>query len=210
MMKLMSVNVDIMIRSFALVAAFFLFTRFGAQFDEITLAGNAILLNFFLLSAYFLDGLASASEQLAGRAIGARAETPFWQTVRRTTGFGFAMSAVSSALMVTFGPLLIDFMTTSPDVQASAREYIHWAAFTALTGVLAFQMDGVYIGATWSRDMRNLMLIALVCFVALAYALIPLFGNHGLWLALNAWLLVRGLTMLAILPSRAARVFSGG
>ncbi|MEL6920601.1 MAG: MATE family efflux transporter [Pseudomonadota bacterium] len=206
--KLMAVNIDIMIRSFALVAAFFLFTRFGAQLDEVTLAGNAILMNFFLLSAYFLDGLAAASEQLAGRAVGARARNSFWEVVKRTVGFGFIISAAACTALVVFGPQFIGLMTTSAEVQSSAQTHLLWAAATSLTGVLAFQMDGIYIGATWSRDMRNLMLIALAAFVAFAYALVPLYANHGLWAALNGWLLVRGLTMLALLPRKARSIFA--
>ena len=205
--KLMSVNVDIMIRSFALVAAFFLFTRFGAQFDEVTLAANAILMNFFLLSAYFLDGLAAASEQLAGRAVGARARVSFWAVVKRTVGFGFMISTIAATVLVVFGDSFIALMTTSADVRAAAETYLGWAALTALVGVLAFQMDGIFIGATWSREMRNLMLLALVSFVAFASLLVPPFSNHGLWMALNLWLFVRGITMLAVLPRKARQVF---
>lgn len=206
--KLMSVNIDIMIRSFALVAAFFLFTRFSAQFDEVTLAANAILMNFFLLSAYFLDGLAAASEQLAGRAVGAGARASFWAIVKRTVGFGFIVSAVAATVLMVFGDGFIAFMTTSEEVRSVARTYLSWAAMTAVIGVLAFQMDGIFIGATWSREMRNLMLLALVSFVVFASLLVPPFSNHGLWLALNLWLLVRGITMLAVLPRKARQVFS--
>ncbi|MIL09832.1 MATE family efflux transporter, partial [Salmonella enterica subsp. enterica] len=81
-----------------------------------------------------------------------------------------------------------------------------WAALTALTGVLAFQMDGVFIGATWSRDMRNMMLASLAIFVAALFLLPIAFGNHGLWAALNLFLLARGLTLLFILPRRLASV----
>ncbi|MEO0542932.1 MAG: MATE family efflux transporter [Pseudomonadota bacterium] len=206
--KLMSVNVDIMIRSFALVAAFFLFTRFGAQFDEVTLAANAVLMNFFLLSAYFLDGLAAASEQLAGRAVGARAKHSFWAVVKRTVGFGFLVSAVAATTLMVFGEHFIALMTTSNEVRSVAHTYLGWAALTALVGVLAFQMDGIFIGATWSREMRNLMLLALVCFVGFATILVPPLQNHGLWLALNLWLFVRGITMLFVLPRKARQVFT--
>lgn len=78
---------------------------------------------------------------------------------------------------------------------------------TALTGVLAFQMDGIYIGATWSVDMRNMMLLSLGVFVALAWLLMPVLGNDGLWLALNGWLALRGLSLLVILPGRVVRSF---
>lgn len=206
-MRLIVVNRDIMIRSFALLAAFFLFTRFGAQFGETTLAANAILMNFFLVAAYFLDGLAAASEQLAGRALGAGARDAFWQTVRKTSGFGFALSVLAAAIIIVFGDHLIALMTTATDVRSVAQNYLVWAALTAPLGVLAFQMDGVYIGATWSVPMRNFMLVSLAVFVALALGLVPLLGNAGLWIALNGWLAIRGLSLLAYLPVKVRHGF---
>ncbi len=206
LLKMVSVNRDIMIRSFALLLAFFMFTRMGSSLGTVTLAGNAILMNFFLLAAYFLDGLAAASEQLAGRAVGAGAVGAFWQTVRRTCGFGFILSAIASTLLLLFGDQLIHFMTTSEEVRMVANQYLIWAALTPLVGVLAFQMDGVFIGATWSVEMRNTMLISLVVFVALGHGLMPIWGNHGLWFALLSWLALRGLGMLYILPKRAANI----
>lgn len=205
--RLIAVNRDIMIRSFALLASFFLFTRFGGQFGTVTLAANAILMNFFLLSAYFLDGLSAACEQLAGRTLGAQQRGAFWQVVKRSAAMGFALSGVAALIIAFAGGAAIDLMTTAIDVRAEASTYILWSALTALTGVLAFQMDGVYIGATWSTDMRNMMLISLAVFIALAYALMPLLANHGLWLALNGWLAVRGISLLALLPSRVDRAF---
>ena len=85
-----------------------------------------------------------------------------------------------------------------------------WAALTALAGVLAFEMDGVFIGATWSRDMRNMMLLSLALFVVLAWILVPFIGNHGLWLALLAFLGTRGVTLYGLLGRRATAVFQPG
>ena len=85
--------------------------------------------------------------------------------------------------------------------------YLPWAAFTALSGVLAFQMDGVFIGATWSRDMRNMMLLSFLVFVGALLTLAPAFGNHGLWAALHVFLLVRGVSLLAVLRRRVRSAF---
>jgi putative MATE family efflux protein len=205
--RMMSLNRDIMIRSFSLLAAFALFTRQGAQFGTVTLAANAVLMNFFLVAGYFLDGFATAAEQLAGRAIGARAETSFRQAVRLTLCWGFGLSGVASFVLLVFGVDLVALVTTSVDVQTVADIYLPWAALTALSGVLAFQMDGVFIGATWSRDMRNMMLISLLAFVASMSAFAPVFGNHGLWAALHVFLLVRGFSLLAMLPRRLRTSF---
>lgn len=184
-----------MIRSFALLAAFMLFVRIGGQFGAVTLAANAILMNFFFIASYYLDGFAVAAEQLVGRAV---ALTALW---------GFVLAGVTVPIVLVAGGWFIDVMTTAGDVRAQARIFLAWAALTALSGVLAFQMDGVYIGATWSADMRNMMLVSLAAFVACGYGLTPAFGNHGLWFALNLFLGLRGLTLLALLPSRARRTF---
>ncbi|ANT49895.1 MATE family efflux transporter [Mesorhizobium amorphae] len=204
---MLSLNRDIMIRSFSLLAAFALFTRQGAQFGTVTLAANAVLMNFFLIAGYFLDGFATAAEQLAGRAIGARAAAPFHRAVRLTLFWGFGLAGAATLVLLTGGAGLVALVTTSQDVRAVADTYLPWAAFTALSGVLAFQMDGVFIGATWSRDMRNMMLLSFLAFSAALLALAPAFGNNGLWASLHVFLLVRGFSLLAILRLRVRTAF---
>ncbi|MGB3418555.1 MAG: MATE family efflux transporter [Mesorhizobium sp.] len=205
-LRMMALNRDIMIRSFSLLAAFALFTRQGAQFGTVTLAANAVLMNFFMASSFFLDGFATAAEQLAGRAVGANAKAAFRRAVSLTLFWGFSLAATATLAVLLFGDRLIDLITTATDVRAIAAGYLPWAAFTALSGVLAFDMDGVFIGATWSRDMRNMMLLALATFVAALVALAP-FGNHGLWAALHVFLLVRGFCLFALLRLRMQTVF---
>ncbi|MES0097826.1 MATE family efflux transporter [Mesorhizobium sp. M0019] len=206
-LRMMSLNRDIMIRSFSLLAAFALFTRQGAQFGTLTLAANAVLMNLFLVAGYFLDGFATAAEQLAGRAIGARAATAFDQAVRLTLLWGLGLAGAATLFFLLEGTDLIALITTATDVRAIADIYLPWAAFTALSGALAFQMDGVFIGATWSRDMRNMMLLSFLAFSAALLILAPAFGNHGLWAALHVFLLVRGFSLLAILRLRVRAVF---
>ncbi len=197
--RMISLNRDIMIRSFTLLAAFALFTRQGAQFGTVTLAANAVLMNFFMVAGFFLDGFATAAEQLAGRAVGARYVEAFRRAVYLTSLWGFALAAIASLVMLAFGAELIAVITTAEDVRAAAASYLPWAAFTALSGVLAFQMDGVFIGATWSRDMRNMMLASFLVFAAALLTLAPAYGNNGLWAALHIFLLCRGLSLLATL-----------
>jgi putative MATE family efflux protein len=204
---MLSLNRDIMIRSFSLVAAFALFTRQGAQFGTVTLAANAVLMNFFLIAGYFLDGFATAAEQLAGRAVGARARHSFHRAVRLTILWGFGLAGTATVVLLLFGDRLISVVTTAADVRALAGAYLPWAAFGALSGVLAFQMDGVFIGATWSRDMRNMMLLSFLAFIAALEVLTPVFGNAGLWAALHIFLLTRGVSLLAILRVRARTAF---
>lgn len=205
-LHMMALNRDIMIRSFSLLAAFALFTRQGAQFGTVTLAANAVLMNFFLVSGYFLDGFATAAEQLAGRAVGARAEIQFRRAVRLTLLWGFGLAATATLVLMFAGDGLIGIITTSPEVRDAAALYMPWAAFTALSGVLAFEMDGVFIGATWSRDMRNMMLLSLIAFVCALLMLTP-FGNHGLWAALHLFLLMRGISLFTLLQRRMRTAF---
>ncbi|MGQ7790885.1 MATE family efflux transporter [Faunimonas sp. B44] len=189
-----ALNTDMMVRSFSLLFAFAFFTRQSAQFGPEILAANAILMHFFMTGSYFLDGLAAAAEHLAGRAVGARYRPAFERTVRLTIGWGLAVSTLVAALYVLAGGAIIDLMTTAPEVREAARAFLPWAALTPPAAVVAFQMDGIFIGATWSRDMRNMMLLSVVIYLVAWAALVPVWGNHGLWAALLVFLGARSLT----------------
>lgn len=205
--RMAAVNRDIMIRTLALVFAFAFFTSQGAQAGDVTLAANAILYNLFLFAGHFLDGFATAAEQLGGRSIGARDRRGFERTTRLCILWGHALAAILAALYLLAGPAVIDLMTTSEPVRAAAREFLFWAALTPVAGVLAFQFDGLYIGATWTRTMRNMMLLSLALYVAAWWLLAPYFGNHGLWAAFNAFLAMRGLTLWWRYPVEFRRSF---
>ncbi|MBP1858215.1 MATE family efflux transporter [Rhizobium herbae] len=204
---LFGLNRDIMIRSFVLLAAFTLMTRIGSSFGPVTLAANAVLMTIFLVAGYYLDGLANAAEQLTGRAIGARFRPAFDRALKMTAIWSFALAGFTTVAFLIFGERLIDLLTTAADVRTEAYVYMPWAAITALTGALAFLMDGVFIGATWSRDMRNMMLLAFAGYVAALCLLVPAFGNHGLWGALNLFLLFRGVFLMVLVPRRSGQTF---
>lgn len=205
---MMAVNRDIMIRTFLLVAAFALLTRQGAQFGTVTLAANAVLMNFFMLAAYFLDGFAAAAEQLAGRALGARYAPAFGRAVRLTALWGFVLSGGTALVLLVFGDALTALVTTSPEVRAEASRYLLWAALTGVSGVLAFQMDGVFIGATWSRELRDMMILSFALYVAALWGLGAAWGNHGLWAALHVFLLARGISLWIVMRRKSALAFS--
>src|SRR5262249_30431462 len=156
-----AVNRDIMIRTAALISAFLFFVSQGARAGDLTLAANAVLNNFLLISAFFLDGLANAAEQLCGRAYGARDRLAFSTATRLTIIWGFVFAATVSLAYALFGPLLIDLMTANEDVRRLARDFLWFVAIAPLLGVFAWGFDGVFIGATWARDMRNLMVLSL-------------------------------------------------
>ncbi|MCA1369337.1 MATE family efflux transporter [Bradyrhizobium sp. BRP14] len=204
---LLGLNRHIMIRSFVLLAAFTLMTRIGTSLGSVTLAANAVLMTIFLVAGYYLDGLANAAEQLTGRSIGAAYRPAFDRALRLTATWSLGLALLTTIAFLAFGNALVDMLTTAPDVREVAYEYMPWAAVTAVTGALAFLMDGVFIGATWSRDMRNMMLAAFLGYCAALTILVPVFGNHGLWAGLNLFLLMRGVFLLMLIPRRAAQTF---
>ncbi|MGV1826627.1 MATE family efflux transporter [Agrobacterium vitis] len=206
--QLFALNRDILIRSFVLLAAFTVLTRIGTGFGAVTLAANALLMNFFMIASFYLDGIANAAEQIVGRAVGARYRPAFDQAVKLTSLWSFGLALTSLLFFLGAGGAIIDMMTTAEDVRRVAREFLPWAAITSLTGALAFQMDGVFIGAAWSSDMRNMMLAAFAGYLIALALFVPLLGNHGLWLALNLFLAFRGLFLALRLKSRRDQTFS--
>jgi multidrug resistance protein, MATE family len=191
LIRMLAVNRDIMIRTAALISVWLFFTAQGARSGDATLAANAVLNNFLLISAFFLDGLANAAEQLCGRACGARDRDGFSGAVRLVLRWGFGFALAVAAVFALFGPILIDVMTASAEVRRIARDYLLFVAVSPVLAVFAFAYDGVYIGATWARDMRNLMMMSLVLFLA-AWLLLRSFGNAGLWGALLVHYIARG------------------
>jgi MATE family multidrug resistance protein len=191
LIRMLAVNRDIMIRTAALIAAFLFFTAQGARSGDVILAANAVLNNFLMISAFFLDGLANAAEQLCGRAYGARDRAAFSGAVRLVMlwGSGFALAVI--AVFALFGPSLIDAMTASADVRQQARDTLWYVVLSPILAVFAFAYDGIFVGATWARDMRNLMVLSLLIFFAAWFSLRS-FGNGGLWGALLVFYAARG------------------
>jgi MATE family multidrug resistance protein len=190
-MRMLAVNRDILIRTAALIAALLFFTAQGARAGDVTLAANAVLNNFLLVSAFFLDGLANAAEQLCGRAYGARDRIGFSSATRLVIFWGSAFALAVTAAYALFGPALIDIMTASEEVRRSARDDLWFVVLAPVLSVFAFAYDGVFIGATWARDMRNLMVVSLLLFLG-AWLALRSFGNAGLWGALLVFYAARG------------------
>ncbi len=194
MSRMFVINRDIFVRNTALLFAFAFFTAQGARGGDIVLAGNAILQNLVLVAAFFLDGFATAAEQMCGQSIGARDAASFHASVRLTALWCFIFAAGLSMAALLFGDVFIAFLTTNSHVRTQANEYLMFAALVPLVGALAYEFDGVFIGATWTRDMRNMMLLSLAVYLASFMLLRPL-GNTGLWLSLLLFLAMRGLSL---------------
>jgi MATE family multidrug resistance protein len=157
-------------------------------------------MNFVSVAAFFLDGLAFAAEALVGRAVGAGWRLPLLAAVRLTTLWAVAIAFVLALTFRAAGPALIDLLTVDIDARAAARTYLPWAALTPLLGVWAFQLDGIFIGATRTAEMRNAALATLAVYIAAWWLLRPL-GNHGLWAALSVSYVARALTLFYYYPA---------
>jgi MATE family multidrug resistance protein len=200
LIRMLAVNSDIMIRTAALIAVFLFFTAKGARAGDVTLAANSVLNNFLLVSAFFLDGLANAAEQLCGRAYGGRDRNGFLAATRLVVLWGFGFALAVTAIYALFGPDLIDIMTANEAVRRGARDYLWFVVAAPLLAVFAFAYDGIYIGATWARDMRNLMMMSLLVFLG-AWLALRSFGNAGLWWALLFHYAARGGLQAARYPA---------
>jgi MATE family multidrug resistance protein len=200
LLRLFAVNRDIMIRTAALISGFLFFTAQGARAGDLTLAANAVLNNFLMIGSFFLDGLANAAEQLCGQSFGAGTRGEFSRAVRLVLGWSAVFGVAVTALFALTGNHLIDIITTSPEIRHAARQFMLLAALAPACGVLAYCYDGIYIGASWARDMRNLMLVAFAAYLAAWYLLTP-FGNAGLWIALLIFLMSRGVLQALRYPA---------
>jgi MATE family multidrug resistance protein len=199
------VNTDIMIRSVILQGSFTAFLFLGAGQGDVKLAANQVLLQFLEITAYALDGFAFAAESLVGQAVGARAPRSLRRAAVVASQWGVAGAALLSALFLIFGGAIIDTMTTAPEVRETARAYLPWMGLAPLIGIAAWMFDGIFIGATLTREMRNAMLLSVAIYIAALCALIPAFGNHGLWAALMVLNLARGVTMARLYPRAEAK-----
>lgn len=205
--RLFIVNSDIMIRTLCLLAAFSFFTVQGAKAGDVTLAANAILLHFFHISAYLLDGFESAAQTLTGHAVGAASLSRFRRVLQLTLIWSAGLSLLLAAAVWLAGPWVIGLMTTSEAVQQEALRFLPWAAATPVAGFLCFQLDGVFIGATRTADMRNMMAASLVLYLAAWAVLTPTFANHGLWAAMIVFFLARAVTLGLRLPALERAAF---
>ena len=199
--RLLGVNRDIFIRTLALVSAFAYFTSRGAIQGDTLLAANAVLLNFFMLLSFGLDGFAHAAEALIGSAIGARDAHVLKRVVRTTTLWALAVAALFALAFGGLGGLLIDALTDLPEVRGAARTYMPWVVALPLVSVWSFQLDGIFLGATHTRALRNAMIVSLALFVLFVWVFMSLWDNHGLWLALVLFMVARTVTLFVQYPA---------
>lgn len=189
------VNTDILIRSVLLQAIFVSFLFFAADFGDVQLAANQILMQFLQVTAYALDGFAFAAEAMVGQALGAKARVALRRSAMLSSFWGAIVCAMLAISFAVFGATVIDIMTTAPEVRVAARVYLPYMIAAPIVGVAAWMLDGIFIGATRTKDMRNMMIVSAVVYFVTVIPLMALFQNHGLWLALLLNFVVRGGTL---------------
>ncbi|HEX7339565.1 MAG TPA: MATE family efflux transporter [Rhodanobacteraceae bacterium] len=192
---LVAVNRDIFIRSLALQGVFFALTVLGTRLGGTFVAANALLLNGLMLTSFALDGLANAVEAMSGHAIGARDKPALRRALTVAGGWSLLGSVGFVILFGCGGHLFVNVQTSLADVRATAYAYLPYLAALPLVAVTSYLLDGLFVGATRAREMRDTMLCSALVFALLAWALRPL-GNHGLWLAFLAFMAARALAML--------------
>ena len=194
MRRMLSVNGDIFIRSAFLMASFVWLTMQGAAQGDVVLAANGVLLHFLYLAAYALDGFAFASEALVGESKGAGDRRRFRQAAVLSSIWAVASAVVFALAFWMFGAWFIGLLTSVAEVRETAVAYLGWAVLSPLVAVASYQLDGIFVGATRTADMRNMMVLSFACYIAAWWAFQP-WGNHGLWAAFTLFSVMRGVTL---------------
>ncbi len=210
------VNKDIFIRTMCLVAVFSIFTARSANSDLISdgegtiLAVNSLLMQFFMFFSFLIDGFAHASEALTGKFIGANDRKSLSKSIRLLFIWGTGISLFFTLVYLLGGNLIFRALTNNPEVIANAKPYFFWVVMVPLVSFTAFLWDGIYIGATSGKEMRNAMLIStLVIFFPAYFLASKIMGNHGLWFAFILFMLARSITMQVLSKKAVYSKLSG-
>lgn len=198
--RLVALNFDIMIRTLCLIAAFAIFTRQGARYGDATLAANAVLLQFQQFLSFGLDGFAHAAEALVGGAIGAKDQQGFREAVKLTGIWAVLVAVLYTVVYAAAGGPIIGMLTDIEEVRRIADQFIIWLVISPILSVWSFMLDGIFIGATRTAEMRNAMIASLLIFLASVWLLTPSLGNHGIWLSLLLFMIVRALALAVYYP----------
>ena len=194
--RFFSVNADFMIRSILLVLSIAYFNNQSAKLGDDMLAVNMILMQFFYIFSYFTDGFAYAGEALVGRFTGAHDNKQLRLTVKLLLIWGFVIALPFTVLYALFPDWFIGLISDKPEIVTQAQPYHIYMILIPLITFAAFLWDGIYIGATAARAIRNTMLISAIgVFLPASLILMPSFGNHGLWVAFLMFMVARGLSM---------------
>ena len=188
-------NFSLFLRTLSLIVVHFMFIAAGAAQGSVELAVNTLLMQLFTIFSYFMDGFAYAGEALVGKAIGAANAGLCRAVVRRLFQWGGGLAILFVGLYAIGGESFMSLLTDDITVLDSVSRYRHWTLLLPICGVASFLWDGIYIGATSPRLMLWSMAISMSLFLAGYYLLIPIYGNHGLWIAFLSYLACRGMVL---------------
>ena len=198
MRRFFSVNRDIFLRTLCMVSVMLFFTSAGSWQGEVMLAVNTLLMQFYLLFSYVMDGFAYAGEALSGRYFGARNAAALRDTVRHLFRWGLAMAAAFTLVYGIGGDAFLSLLTDEPSVVAASHTYYYWALAIPLAGMASFVWDGIFIGCTMTRGMLVSMAAAAATFFAVYFMAHGHFANHGLWAAFIMFVSMRGIVQFFI------------
>lgn len=193
-----SANRDIFLRTLCLVSVNLFFTAAGSRQGAMMLSVNTLLMTFFTLFSYVMDGFAYAGEALAGRYFGARDTASLNLLARRLLRWGMALSVAFSLIYLLAGEAILGLLTDNQPVVVAAADYRLWAVAVPLTGFAAFVFDGIFIGITATRAMFMSCFVGAIAFFLIYYSLFGEWHNHALWLALNIYLALRGVVLAVV------------
>jgi len=196
--RFVKLNRDIFLRSLCLQATFTFMTFQGASFGDDIVAANAVLMSFLMIISYGMDGFAYAMEAMVGKAIGAKDRQQLNQSLIGTFFWSFIICSILTLVFVLYGSNMIGLITNIPQVHTIALQYLPWLMAMPLVSMWCFLLDGIFIGATKGREMRNGMFLSTCTFFATFY-LSAAIGNHALWLAMLSFMAMRGITLGVIL-----------
>ncbi|MBV1918766.1 MAG: MATE family efflux transporter [Sphingomonadaceae bacterium] len=205
--RLFSLNRDLFFRTLLLTGAMLIFARSGAQQGPVILAANGILFQIFMLSALILDGFESSTQVLCGEAKGAGDKSAFTRTVRVSLFWGVMTGFAISAAYTLVGDAFAASFSTDSSVVSATADYMWWVTLLPILGVVSFVLDGVFVGAGWSRAMLMTMATAMAAYCAMIFGLAPV-TNDTLWLAFGLFFVIRAAGQLIMMPSLVRSSFS--
>lgn len=195
MIRFFQVNADIFLRSLCMIAVFTFIPYISSSMGDEILAANTLLMQLFTLTSYVMDGFAYAGESLVGKYVGAKDRVRLRLTIRYLMYWGVGLAVAFTLLFVFGGEMLLRVLANDEVVIGTAMVYMFWTYLLPFTGFAAFIFDGIYIGATATAAMRNVMFVATAVFFIVYYAFVARWANHALWFAFIVFLIFRGLLM---------------
>jgi MATE family multidrug resistance protein len=195
LLRLFNINFDIFIRTLFLTFSFLWVTYLGSKHGEDYLAVNTLLMQFIILAAFFLDAYAFSTEGVVGFTIGRKIKNSFLLVVKNSLQISFITALIVSLIYMIFFKQLVNIMTDIELLRFISYKHILWVIIIPPIASFCYQLDGIFIGASQTKEMRNAMIISVIGFIIISIYLNKFFGNHGLWFSLMCFMILRSLTL---------------